>query len=216
MFYRCGEYIDFENGSGEWINSPDIIYVRPQGKVNSPNLLGGDWLENIVEEYSSRYLTYGSDRLPALSGIVHEFRRIRGGHYLAGLWRDDLPRDLCWTKMFATGPCLKPVRYRAPSWSWAAIDGGIALPRKDYVIDAEIIHVSVELKGLDPMGEVRGGSLVICGVLQRGILQRGALSRHREQFRVPRDSSVLLYEFYLVHSNGEAISDISYIFIPDT
>ncbi|CAG9937364.1 unnamed protein product [Clonostachys rosea f. rosea IK726] len=40
--------------------------------------------------------------------------------YLAGMWKETLPTALVW---YTCGNANRPPRYRAPSWSWAAIDG---------------------------------------------------------------------------------------------
>lgn len=212
IFYRYSEYIHFEDGSKEWLWSPQAP-KRSQGEYPlDQRLLEQDWLDFIIQDYSSRHLTLDSDRLPALSGVAHEFQRIQGGHYLAGLWRRDLPRDLCWSKEFATGSCIKPIQYRAPSWSWAAIGGRVVqVSLNRCAIEADIIHVSVEPKGLDPMGEVIGGTLVICGVLRRDLV-----SKKRERPLYDKDRSITLYDFYLLSSNEDATSDITYKFVPDT
>jgi hypothetical protein len=39
--------------------------------------------------------------------------------YLAGVWKADLFYQLCWC---CARPGRRPVKYRAPSWSWASID----------------------------------------------------------------------------------------------
>ena len=212
MFYHCGEYIHFEDGTKEWLRSPQAV-GRIQGEYPlGISLFEEGWLNAIIEDYSSRHVTRDSDRLPALSGVAHEFQRARGVHYLAGLWRKDLPRALYQSKEYAKGPCLKPVQYRAPSWSWAAIDGRVTqVLESSCSIEADIIHVSVESKGLDPIGEVTGGILVICGALRRGLL-----SKQRERSLYSQDQSVTLYDFSLLCLNGDVIHDTIYTFVPDT
>lgn len=44
------------------------------------------------------------------------------GDYLAGMWRVDLTVDLLWR---VTGTGTRPSTCRAPSWSWASVDGEI-------------------------------------------------------------------------------------------
>lgn len=53
------------------------------------------WIK-IVENYSSRALTQVTDTLPALSGLANEFHRATGDTYVAGLWKGDILRGLCW------------------------------------------------------------------------------------------------------------------------
>ncbi|KAH7084573.1 heterokaryon incompatibility protein-domain-containing protein, partial [Paraphoma chrysanthemicola] len=82
---------------------------------------------NLVNQYSVLHLSYGTDKLMALSGIAKEMHRIRSStRYLAGLWEDTLLPDLCWNSSNKgtsnNGTALKSGEYRAPSWSWAAVD----------------------------------------------------------------------------------------------
>ncbi|RYP66779.1 hypothetical protein DL770_008730 [Monosporascus sp. CRB-9-2] len=85
---------------------------------------------NILKLYTRRTLTKPPDRLVALSGIVDyfaEFWRERS-MYVAGLWEHQLPYSMLWYNANgATGTgdnlAARPASYRAPSWSWAAVDG---------------------------------------------------------------------------------------------
>ncbi|CAG9975211.1 unnamed protein product [Clonostachys byssicola] len=77
--------------------------------------------ESVVEEYSSCDLTYPEkDRLVALSGIGRAFGS--PADYLAGLWRDDIAKQLLWRP----GQHVKRhAAYIAPSWSWASMNGSV-------------------------------------------------------------------------------------------
>jgi hypothetical protein len=81
-----------------------------------------------VENYSKSKLTFGKDKLVAISGVAKQMLKMWKGHpedYLAGLWRDILCTQLLW---LTTPPSknsreeVKPSYYRAPSWSWASVD----------------------------------------------------------------------------------------------
>ncbi|EGU74888.1 hypothetical protein FOPG_15617 [Fusarium oxysporum f. sp. conglutinans race 2 54008] len=140
-----------------------------------------EWWEQVVHEYTSRQLTNASDKLPALSGLAQQRKQVRGGVYLAGLWQDSLLHDLCWYHVsnynVATsgGVGHRPPYYRAPSWSWAAVDtdsgcswwwpGPIWLhsiqPTKEPKQACVILEVSCEPATTDPTGEVRRGFLDI-------------------------------------------------------
>ena len=91
--------------------------------------------KRIVENYSRLRLTKGTDKLIALAGIAKIMsRRIFNGRdedYIAGMWRTNLESQLLWR----VDPALKNDKtydqhserpsmdeYRAPSFSWAAID----------------------------------------------------------------------------------------------
>lgn len=84
------------------------------------------WL-SIVKSYTKAQLTYGSDKLIAFGGIAQEVqrsRRVPETDYLAGLWRGDLIVDLLW-RMANSGTRNETAPYRAPTWSWASVDGEV-------------------------------------------------------------------------------------------
>ncbi|KAK8059260.1 hypothetical protein PG996_009190 [Apiospora saccharicola] len=82
-------------------------------------------LEEVARQYSRRAMTNSSDKLVALSAIAKTIAVGRGYTYLAGLFKENLPVHLCW--MVDEGlPKPRPKQYRAPSWSWAAVDGTIS------------------------------------------------------------------------------------------
>jgi hypothetical protein len=74
-------------------------------------------------EYSNRRLSYPSDRLPAIQGIVAEFQTRLDDTCVAGLWSKDLIRSIVWQSRpdYDSPPDLS----RAPSWSWASLNGGV-------------------------------------------------------------------------------------------
>ena len=80
--------------------------------------------------YTKREITYGKDKLPALAGLAVEFSKLVQSKYLAGLWADDLRDGLAWHLPWVNSmerpesiKWSRPQTYRAPSWSWASIDG---------------------------------------------------------------------------------------------
>lgn len=106
------------------------------------------WYE-IVEPYSRGKLTFSSDKLVALSGIVKEIQASTGYTYLAGLWKEHLVTDLVWFAVEGPGRRLintsltKPAEDHgknssveadsttstklAPTWSWASVEGVIGV-----------------------------------------------------------------------------------------
>ncbi|ENH63741.1 hypothetical protein FOC1_g10007874 [Fusarium oxysporum f. sp. cubense race 1] len=83
----------------------------------------GEWRQ-IVEWYSRCTLTRPKDRLPALAGIASIIQRRFSDDYLAGLWGFTFIEDLCWVAADGT-ETKKPPSPRAPSWSWASLDGAV-------------------------------------------------------------------------------------------
>ncbi|KAL0936934.1 uncharacterized protein CTRU02_209150 [Colletotrichum truncatum] len=78
--------------------------------------------QQCVDEYSKRHLTIPSDKFPAISGIAaiinHDGKM---GQYLAGLWSNHVAAGLAWGRQ--NNILAHPPSYRAPSWSWASVDG---------------------------------------------------------------------------------------------
>ncbi|KAL8863324.1 MAG: hypothetical protein Q9178_000004 [Gyalolechia marmorata] len=75
----------------------------------------------VVESYTSRHLTYGSDMLNAFRGIEAVFRPLFRSDFLFGLPRSELDSQLLWQPV---GPCTRRCDLATnlpmfPSWSWA-------------------------------------------------------------------------------------------------
>lgn len=132
----------------------------------------------LVEDYTRLYLTYEKDIFPALSGFARSVQSATGWEYVAGLWRGMLPRALLWNvdrpSPFSgtrrSWPST-PRRWRAPSWSWAAVDCPVKfevheIDRPDRVEAlCEVVEVKCEPAGPDPRGELvpDGSYLVLRG-----------------------------------------------------
>jgi hypothetical protein len=140
---------------------------------------------SIVNEFTRRKLSYESDRLPVLSGVVKEIQSLTGDEYLAGLWKKDLRYNLVWGVDTLFGKeddeWKRPAKYRAPSWSWASIEGPVRLElRSNLKIPGQevfggpklppifrLLEAKVDIAGFDPFGEVSGGYLkLFAGLMQ--------------------------------------------------
>ena len=123
-----------------------------------------EWLQ-LVGEFSRRKLTYQSDRLPALSALAQHFSSTLKAPYLAGLWniKEDLWSGLSWSSHRVAS---LPAQYRAPSWSWASVEGQVnydSYPSKNR--GAHLLEAKINLRGRNPFGEVSGGLLKLSGCL---------------------------------------------------
>lgn len=93
----------------------------------TPTALYTRW-KQIVEVYSKTRLTNAEDKLIALSGIASMMYDQINDTYLAGMWQRYLASQLLWyvDAVFEDGRFYymsqRPTFYRAPSWSWAAIE----------------------------------------------------------------------------------------------
>lgn len=116
------------------------------------------WREDILIPYLQRKLTNTSDNLVALSAVTSRFQSTYKDTYLAGLWKEDLIRELL--RCPARGN--RPVSYY--SWSWASADGRIVPPPEN--LDSafshdlvKIIDASVTLATSNLFGPVSHGSI---------------------------------------------------------
>lgn len=123
----------------------------------------------IVCNYSDCDLTQLRDKLIALSGIAKEVQKLVKDEYLAGLWRDTLVHDLQWD---VREEARRSQNYRAPSWSWASIDGGVAynIPSIRYGL-VDIRQASTQALTDDPTGEIIDARLVLSGILREVTLK---------------------------------------------
>ncbi|KAF5653272.1 hypothetical protein F25303_2444 [Fusarium sp. NRRL 25303] len=125
--WRCKTRINCECGdldrSETLANSWHRFHYMEELARPPPNDSKGsrEWWERLVGQYSRRQLTNPADKLLALSGLAQQRKKVRGGVYLAGLWKDSLMYDLCW---FRAKNCSvetpgglghRPPFYRAPS-----------------------------------------------------------------------------------------------------
>jgi hypothetical protein len=113
---------------------------------------------NAIWFYSRLELTYTSDKLVAFSAVARCFAGVLQDDYAAGLWKRDLHTLLLWRRTENQIP--RPNAYRAPSWSWASVDGGVAWtegptthvlagthPRDVCIVDVNVENVSADKFG---------------------------------------------------------------------
>jgi Heterokaryon incompatibility protein (HET) len=127
------------------------------------------WTRLLVE-YTGRILSQPEDRLLAISGIAKYYSEILNDEYLAGIWSRDLPAALMWENVSQKFP--RPPVYRAPSWSWAAIDDCVEHFKQSEPVDPELSILSHAIQLADPVapfGAVLSGSLNLKGRLKQAL-----------------------------------------------
>ncbi|CAG8950288.1 hypothetical protein HYFRA_00006780 [Hymenoscyphus fraxineus] len=151
-------------------NNP--IFTKHEGDIEK---LQRAWCF-MVENYASRSLTFPEDKLTAISGVVGEFKRFfRGDEYLAGLWKVwilefQYPGLVWFVNTLEDGRLYpRPKEYRAPSWSWAIVDGDVIYASKYDMGSSSfaegLMFVSCKVEPA-PLNRVSGGDLVLEGRLQ--------------------------------------------------
>ncbi|KAF5659690.1 hypothetical protein FDENT_13876 [Fusarium denticulatum] len=175
MFFECSEGFRGEDGTVlDWrfVNVHDMPDGQDQKKKpedeeeeeEDPKAsLYQSWY-SLLWIYGPRNLTEASDKLPAISGLASIFAQRLNDEYIVGLWRSKLLEGLVWQSL----SCKRVLEYRAPSWSWASMDGipGLGV-RSPYEEVARVLDVKVDLKGTNIYGEVTSGKLRIQAPMER-------------------------------------------------
>ena len=102
-----------------------------------------------VEKFSKRSLTFPGDKLAAMGGLANELQKHVKCDYLAGLWRDDLLRNLLWhrdghdpvhdAQVLSTS--------QAPSWSWGNTNFPITFDNDADADEAEVLETKTISEG---------------------------------------------------------------------
>jgi hypothetical protein len=151
----------------------------------------------LVDYYSRTRLSKPEDKLPAFSGMAKEFQhalvKVSSStvQYLAGRWSIHLAQQLGWECMPGS-PRSRPINYRAPSWSWAAVDGEVVCDRSSSMKEplqwprlsvdgkfifeqrnaiedsyVEVLDTNIQLLTGDITGQVVRGHILLRGPLRR-------------------------------------------------
>ncbi|KAH7116221.1 heterokaryon incompatibility protein-domain-containing protein [Dendryphion nanum] len=172
---NLGNSIHIENDFGE-----DPTGLR---SLSTPTFNAHDsllrWMK-IITVYSKRKLSLRSDLLPGIAGIAKEFIPTLGANYHAGLWESQLLWQLMWSTRDGY-EAFPSKEYRAPSWSWASMDGQITYSYEincwevaDFNEDdlvCEVVNVKTTPKhSSNTWGEIISGSLTLRGKTRQGWL----------------------------------------------
>ncbi|RPD52936.1 HET-domain-containing protein [Lentinus tigrinus ALCF2SS1-7] len=183
LFWECRAYHAYEDGRlsphGGTLDGDAGRFITLRQNILLPPTEGWKVWYRLIEEYSSRALTRPSDKLPALAGAAAIFHKAHGrGTYIAGLWKEDIVQGLIWGAHYhhfpsrkvpgyllsdACAELTKPPTRRAPSWSWASVDGHVIFGWTTHpsFYDLEVLHVEMSV-GLDDYVEpAPAGSLVL-------------------------------------------------------
>ncbi|ETS04711.1 HET-domain-containing protein [Trichoderma reesei RUT C-30] len=99
--------------------------------------------KTIVQQYTDRQLSYTSDKLNAIMGITSELQILWRDVNIYGHWKRWFIQLLVWYK-----PDLKREEQRhlerAPSWSWASMDGAIRYEGMLATEDARLKSLTVQ------------------------------------------------------------------------
>ena len=130
-----------------------------------------------MEAYSNCLLTKPGDKVIAISGIARRLAAVIGDEYVVGMWRRYLASELLWSvdycRQIDHSPSRRPEVYRAPSFSWASVDGCVnAASVADEGMLITVKDVCIEYATDDRWGLVKGGYLIVQGILKELQLRR--------------------------------------------
>ncbi|KAJ1337242.1 HET domain-containing protein [Microdochium nivale] len=141
--FQCLFSTVFEDGR-QWPTGPMgrlRLFMQPNN-AGHPQLVHkvlGAWYV-ILNDFTKRHLSNPTDIFASLAALATQFGIVLGTRYLAGLWEQDLIRGLLWIPRYHSrlvsysGTVTRPVPtsftpgptvIRAPSWSWAAVQGAV-------------------------------------------------------------------------------------------
>ena len=205
-----GGYPIFRLGAGDIEHVSSLMSLVPH--QNGKPLQGGNVTEpdpykcwqRVVERYSKTQLTKPDDKLIALSGIANTISRQIGDTYIAGMWKKHLASQLLWrvdpiyeNKEFKY-LSERPKDYRAPTFSWAAVEAERGIKYGEFIdqpllIEVKEVEVKVDatLQKKDEFGVVKEGYLILRGLL------KGVEMNDMKRNDVPR------YHWHLKNSYGK-------------
>ncbi|KAI9780642.1 MAG: hypothetical protein M1839_006583 [Geoglossum umbratile] len=176
MLMECNRGITGENGHQyEHANHPrrlpllsHFVSAYASAQIEEPKWrLQRSW-SRTVADFTARNLTYETDKLPAIAGLANEIQRLTGDRYFMGLWESCLNRQLLW---YGVG-LSKPLVHRAPSWSWAALNGMAKYPVALTLRAWEEHESAVELLGVPASGRLRLAGKLTAVTMLSGITKR--------------------------------------------
>ena len=189
LFFECNETNACESFPG---GMPEVLFGVRRASLKVGSVFTGDALpdgnnhagmdehlfwDGVVSAYGGYDLTKPDDKLIALSGIASMLQAITKDKYYAGLWESLFCTQLLWSILGCRRsnfePSERPSKYRAPSWSWASVDGRlhwaqITLDRPP--VSASLLEVlSVETFPVtnETTGQLSGGFCLLRGVLRQ-------------------------------------------------
>lgn len=177
IYWHCNETHASETfpENLEWDPSTTMTLVRSWQEIELANSERRWELWNeVIKGYSGKKLTEPRDNLVAVAGVASELSKAWPSvRYLAGLWSYRLLQDMFWK----CGNGVRTKDRRAPSWSWASIDGDVDPYSRLYLRAFEslskILEVNVECSSQsNPFGTIKDGNVRIKGPLWKGQIRK--------------------------------------------
>ncbi|KAK3371148.1 heterokaryon incompatibility protein-domain-containing protein [Lasiosphaeria ovina] len=179
MYYQCRVGMESEDGTVRYPDSSSLRAHPSRGSetrdMSTPARAVGTWW-SWVTEYSSRLLTFPSDRMAAIAGLVKYYQDAAGGTPVLGCWEETLWYDLGWNveldgRSQNLAGCRAPTNI--PTWSWLSIRPSTCVVSATNVSNLEDYHQKlslaswhVEWEGVPFTSKLVSSQLVVLGLLK--------------------------------------------------
>jgi hypothetical protein len=173
---------------------PHLVHDSPQEVFTKGDFFS--FWAGIIKFYTRCGLTKSSDKLPGLLSLSTELHKLTGDEYHEGHWLTtpfssySFASSLLW-RAAKESSLQKPSSYRAPSWSWAALDGpvefvdaaqGITLALIFHPEDTDLQLLKVQV--YRPIGLPPGKALLLSASMVRASIFVGPFaSRTKEPLK---------------------------------
>ncbi|KAK7928306.1 hypothetical protein PG985_005304 [Apiospora marii] len=176
--------------------------------------------QNIVFRFSTCKLTRASDKLVAIYGIVQLMERVLQDSCIVGMWRSALPAQLLWHSGQANF-LTKPPTYRAPSWSWASLDGRIHAVWEIDRVRFDTSDVAEGIEGMVPILLIQAlrvdNRLGLAGImLQAHDAQHGQETQNEDDKGISRFSRLGLVDLIVRDPRTWEVADVDGSSVPLT
>ena len=171
----------------------DLALERAQNRI------AAEW-RWMVQSYSSMDLTRpNEDKLAAIGGVAKYIARLINDEYIAGFFRRSFLSHITWRRVPTyeeSQHLTRPAAWRAPSWSWASVDGRIEMhtivPNETFARLQTVALASLD-KG-NPFGALTDGWVVLEGWLLTVACRHQERHQERHQSYVYwGDEHILVY-----------------------
>ncbi|KAK4442296.1 heterokaryon incompatibility protein-domain-containing protein, partial [Podospora aff. communis PSN243] len=147
---RAGSELHKAAGEGDGLSI--VSFLLAPGRILTQSPMSWNW-STIVELYARCTFTKESDRLLGISSLAGMLEKAGvGGRYIAGMWIRSLPEGLLWKNITTCNrpPIRRSKPYRAPSWSWACLEGPFDIRFDIHRLDQRH-HVGASKGGREPL-----------------------------------------------------------------
>ncbi|KAL9477458.1 hypothetical protein ACSS6W_007299 [Trichoderma asperelloides] len=100
--------------------------------------------KTAVQQYTERNLKEPNDRLNAIMGIICELEPLWRQECIYGLWKQWFIELLAWYKPYSEREKQRHIE-RAPSWSWASLNGVVRYKGSISTEDAKVLSLTVSV-----------------------------------------------------------------------